>query len=233
MLRAPALPVLILLTLPLAAGATGFTPPDGCTLHMTVQTRGCVVANYYTCDSDAAGDRRTVFADKDGIFSLTRIHAETRWMETYSPVDGITDRLVPEAHAHASFTRLIETGRDDYDFAIVDSTGEVRRYRGHDRLTGETRRIDGRLLEVTESAVQVDSGTGEPLYARRGQQFIDRAQRLFFGGQETLEVPGSAPEVSNEGPVYFALPGEPGFAASTPEYDCDVLMTAAPPGRAG
>ncbi|MFB2532149.1 hypothetical protein ACEYYB_07730 [Paracoccus sp. p4-l81] len=227
------LPLLTVLTLPVAAGAAGFTPPEGCTLDLTMQGRGCVVANYYRCDGDAPGDRHSAFADREGVFYVSRIDTETRWMESYSPVTGVTERLVPDAHSHASFSRLLATGRDDFDFAVVGSNGELRRYRGHDQLTGETRVIDGEPLEVTSFAIDVMDGDGNILSSRRGQQFIHRAERLFFGGRDTTTTPGQPDVQSVEDPVSFARPGQPGFGDAKPQYDCDLLMTGAPIGGAG
>lgn len=234
MRRAPAaLAALTLALLPLAAGAGAFQPPEGCALDLTVQMRGCVLGHYYRCAADTPGDRWAAFLDRDGLFSVTRIDAETRWMESLDPVTGVTERLVPEAHAHASFTRLIETGRDDFDFAVVGSDGSLRRYRGHDLLTGETRTIDRQPLEVSNFAIDVLDVDGVLLYHREGSQFVDRARRLFFAGTDRLSVPGQPDENWNETPVSFATEGQPGFGAITPLYDCDVLLTGAPRGSAG
>ncbi len=40
------------------AAAATFTPPEGCTLELTVQSRGCSVTQYYHCSADAEGDQR-------------------------------------------------------------------------------------------------------------------------------------------------------------------------------
>lgn len=227
------LPLLTVLALPVTAGAASFSPPEGCTLDLTVQNRGCVVANYYTCAKDAAGDRWSAFADRDGIFYVTRIDAETRWMESFSPVSGVTDRLLPDAHDHASFSTLIATGRDDFDFATVDSNGEVRRYSGFDRLTGTARKVGGITLEVTEFEVVTRDASGTELSRRSGSEYISRAQRLFFGGTDTTREPGQPEVFSVNDPVSMARPGEPGFGEAKPQYDCDLLMTGQPTGEAG
>lgn len=211
---------------PLAALAGGFTPPEGCKLQMTVQQHGCTVANHYICAGDPAGDKWTAFADQDGVYYVTRLDIETRWMESRSTVTGETDQLVPEARDHASFSDLLSSGHDSFDFATISSTGEVRRYRGEDRLTGTTRVIDGVRLEETDFDMLVSDAAGREIITRSGRQFISREMRLFFGGSETILTPGGQPVYSNETPASFAFDGEPGFGAAEPEYDCDVLLTA-------
>ena len=45
---------LILLAAPTYAAT--FTPPTGCTAYLTVQSRGCLVSQFYTCEADAKGE---------------------------------------------------------------------------------------------------------------------------------------------------------------------------------
>lgn len=227
------LPLLTFVILPMAAGAASFAPPKGCTLDLTMQSRGCVVANYYHCEGDQPGDRWTAFADQAGIFYVNKIDAETRWLESYSPVTGVRDRLIPDAHDHASLKALLGSGRDDFDFAVMDSNGDLRRYKGSDTLTGETRTIDGLKLEVTDFEVRSFDAGGALMSTRIGRQYVSHDERLFFGGTETFEEQGQPPVKTVEDPVSFARPGEPGFGEATPHYDCDLLMTGRPTGQAG
>ena len=46
---------LILLAAPTSAAT--FAPPTGCTAYLTVQSRGCLVSQFYTCESDAKGEQ--------------------------------------------------------------------------------------------------------------------------------------------------------------------------------
>ena len=63
------------LLIPLAetavAGST-FQPPAGCSVFLTVQSRGCRVSNNYTCAADAAGDKWRADFDQEGLFFLRR-----------------------------------------------------------------------------------------------------------------------------------------------------------------
>jgi hypothetical protein len=217
--------VVLFSALPLAAEV--FTPPSGCTLTMTVQSRQCSVANYYSC-ATAPGDQWISYADGTGEYFVSRIDSETRWVESYSRDSGKTDRLSNASADNASFSALLETGRDDYDFITQSSSGEERRYAGYDLLTGAQVTIDGVPLERSEFDLTTYDGDGNFISRRHGQQYISRSLRSFFSDVEDFEnAYGDA--VHTEGaPVLFEFPGEPGFGATKPIYDCDALMTSAP-----
>lgn len=219
-----------MLTLP-AAAAT-FTPPGGCQLTVTVQNRGCSVSQYYVCAADPEGYQRSAIFGKDGLYHLSVIDGETRWIESQSPQTGLMDRLVEEAESHASFSRLLETGRDDFDFWTESNTGERLRHQGHDVLTGDTVQIDGQTLEQTEFELTTRSETGDVLIERRGSQFISREMGRFYGGVETTTDWTGARRETNDSPVTFSFPGEAGFGQTTPQFDCDQLMTQIPQERA-
>lgn len=212
--------------------AASFTPPAGCRLEVTVQNRGCSVSQYYRCDADPEGWQRSAIFDREGLRHLSTIDAETRWIESQNPRFGIMDRLVEQAESHASFSRLLETGRDDFDFMTESNTGERLRFQGHDVLTGETVEIDGVTLERTRFEVVTLSASGEVLMERSGQQFISREFGRFYGGVETTTDWTGARRETNDSPVTFSSPGEPGFGDTTPQYDCDQLMTQIPQERA-
>ena len=65
---------------------------------------------------------------------------------------------------------------------------------------------------------------GDVLIQRKGQQFISRAHGRFYGGIETSTDWTGAVQDANDSPVTFAFPGQPGFGATRPEYDCDLQM---------
>ncbi|WP_372800063.1 hypothetical protein [Paracoccus seriniphilus] len=205
--------------------AATFTVPQGCKLEVTVQNRGCSVGQYYRCSADPEGHQRSALFGQDGLTHLSRIDAETRWIESSDPDTGLEDMLVEESRDHASFTTLIETGRDDFDFWTVSGTGERLHHVGEDILTGETVTIDGVELEKTRFRLTTSDANGEVLITREGQQFINRAMRRFFGGIETQRDWTGERRETNDSPVLFSFPGEPGFGDTTPQFDCDQLMT--------
>lgn len=207
------------------AQAAGFATPQGCKLEVTVQNRGCSVGQYYRCSADPEGHQRSAMFGQDGLTHQSRIDAETRWIESSDPDTGLEDTLVEEARDHASFSTLLETGRDDFDFWTISDTGERLHHVGEDVLTGETVTIDGVELEKTRFRLTTSDAGGDVLITREGQQFISRSMRRFFGGIERQRDWTGEHRETNDSPVLFSFPGEPGFGETTPQFDCDQLMT--------
>lgn len=205
--------------------AASFTPPSGCRLEVTVQNRGCTVSQYYRCEADPEGWQRSAVFGQDGLFHLSTIDEETRWIESQSPMAGLSDMLVEEARDHASFSDLLETGRDDFDFWTLSSTGERLHQKGFDILTGETVEVDGQTLERTRFELTTRTEGGEVLIERKGSQYISREFGRFYGGVETTTDWTGARRETNDSPVLFSFDGEAGFGSTTPQFDCDQLLT--------
>lgn len=216
----------LLAAAPAAHAAPAFVPPAGCTLSMTVQQRSCTVAQHYTCAADKPGDQRVDYFTRDGLVYQSRIDAETRWMESTDPVAGLTDRLEPEAPDHASFAILLKTGKDDYEFWTVSDSGQRLRYSGGDQLTGEKVVIDGVPLELTVFAIDTYDADGALLNFSRGQQYISREHGRFYGGFTHTNIAGGKTIETEDSPVRFIRPGQPGFASIQPQYDCDLLTAS-------
>lgn len=216
--------VLALLATALPGHATNFTPPSGCTLELTAQNRSCSVTQYYRCSADPSGDQRSAIFGKDGLRHLSWIDAETRWMESTSPDTGLTDVLVQRSKDHASFSTLLETGSDDFDFWTESNTGERLRHVGRDDLTGKKVTIDGMALEETRFQLKTYDNAGELLIERTGQQFISREHGRFFGGVEEQSDWTGQDQKTNDTPVLFSLPGEEGFGDTEPKFDCEEIM---------
>lgn len=203
-----------------------FAAPQGCEVFATVQMRSCQVSQHYRCQGDAAGDQWAVYMDGQGPYYLSKIDAETRWLESYDLTTGEQDRLANEADP-ASFTTLLSTGRDDYDFTTESGTGEIRRFTGYDELTGERVTIDGVTLERTRFDLTAWDAEGQMLWHRKGRQLIHRDWRLFWADTEDFENSFGDRESLVDTPMQFALPGDKGFLATDPIYDCDELLTRA------
>ncbi|WP_176804852.1 hypothetical protein [Paracoccus isoporae] len=212
------------------AQAQQFGPPDGCALEMTVQLRGCVVAQHYRCEADAPGDQHVTYYNREGASYHSVIDAETRWLESNDLRTGLSDVLIEESADHASLTTLLRTGRDDFDFWTLSNTGERLRNIGEDRLTGETAVIDGVRLELTEFELRTFSEDGQLLIDSAGQQFVSRDHGRFYGGLKRSEDWTGAVQETNDTPVAFATPGEAGFGSTEPLYDCDMQMVRSGPG---
>ncbi|QXI62646.1 hypothetical protein CP157_00321 [Paracoccus marcusii] len=214
------------------AGAASFTPPAGCTLNVTVQNRSCTVSQYYTCSADPQGYQHSAHFGREGLYHLSTIDAETRWIESQSMSSGLIDRLVEEADDHASFSELLATGRDDFDFWTQTDDGQRLHHQGADTLTGETVTIDGQALERTRFRLTTRDAGGEVLITREGSQYISREFNRFYGGTETGSDWTGAKTETDDSPVLFTFPGEAGFGSTTPQFDCDQLLTQIPQERA-
>lgn len=214
----------LLLASPALAG--GFKAPEACQTTMTIQSRGCYVANYYSCSANP-GDLFRVDYDQEGPFYLSRIDSETQWIESTDLDDNTVQTLDPGAQDPASFTALTETGYDAFAFSLSKTNGEHTNVSGFDRLTGKTVKIDGVTLDQTEYEYTETDDQGEILRQSRGNEYILRDQRTFvsgssewWDGENWLPLEGS--------PVDFAFPGEKGFEATQPLFDCDAVMSGLP-----
>jgi|GEM_PF-916134 len=202
-----------------------FQVPPGCTAYVTVQLRNCQVAHQYRCAGDAPGDQWSVFLDGQGAYFATKIDAETRWIESVDMETGETDTLGPETDP-ASFSVLLRSGRDDFDFFTESTTGEVLRFVGYDQLTGGRAVIDGVPLERTTFSLTAYNMDGSLAWKREGQQFIHRDWRIFYSDRETFENGLGERFDTTDAPVEFDFPGDKGFLTTEPKFDCDVLSAS-------
>lgn len=211
------------LAMPASAGQ--FPLPQGCTAYATVQMRSCLVSQHYRCEGEPEGNQWAVQSDGQGPFFANLIDGETRWLQSYDLYTGEQDRL-GEENDPASFSELLERGRDDFDFFTESSYGELRRYVGHDRLTGQTTTIDGIVLEQTEFELTAYDSDGAEVWSRKGKQYVHRGWRIFFPGTEHFENAFGDKADTVENPMEFALPGDKGFLENEPKYDCDTLTAS-------
>lgn len=208
--------------LPVSAGT--FSLPQGCEAIVTVQQKACLVSHIFTCATDPQGYTRRVDLDMDGMTYVGSIDSETQWIESFSPRSGSTSLLGENPRDPASFSELLETGVDTYDFTTESDVFGVTRYVGTDRLTGETQTIDGVTLEQTEFDIRAFDSDGRQIWAAEGREFINRDWRVFLSGvRDVTDLNGSFSE--NDSPVTFAFPGEAGFLASEPQYDCGAILS--------
>jgi hypothetical protein len=208
-----------------AASAQTFTPPQGCTGFLTVQARGCKVSNHYRCDGDAPGEQWRADFDAEGPYFVSKIDYETQWVLSVDLISGTETQLAPDPADPASFSGLLATGTDSYDFGQTSATGETSRVRGFDTLTGRKVVIDGVELEETTFELRETRADGSVMHSGRGKEYIHRVWRLFLSGPSEWDG-GEGFRAVDRSPVTFAQPGEAGFMASKPEYDCDAQLAA-------
>lgn len=214
------------LGLPVPAYAGSFTPPEGCETFLTVQARQCRVSNHYTCSADPAGDQWRADFDQQGPFFLSRINSEAEWVESFDLGDLVTRQtLDPNPEDRASFSDLLATQIDTFAFGLTQDDGTRSKVSGFDRLTGRSVTIDGIVLAETEFEFTETDEAGAILRQSRGNEYVHRDWRLFFAGPSEWSAGDGTFLPIDGSPVQFIFPGEPGFAATEPLFDCDPLMT--------
>ncbi len=220
--------VLTVLSAPAFAQGATFVLPEGCTAYLTIQKRSCSVSHHFTCAGDAEGFQRRVDLDELGMTYLGMTDSETRWVESFHPMAGRTEYLMEPETDPASFSGLISTGRDSYDFR-TESSGTINRYVGEDRLTGVTVTIDGVTLEQTEYNIVAYDGSGTEVWRAAGNEFISREWNMFIGGTSAY-VTSSESFEADDTPVEFIFPGEPGFQSLLPKHGCGAILSGLPAG---
>jgi hypothetical protein len=207
-----------------------FTPPDGCTAYLSVQSRSCIVSHHWTCEADPEGVHWRIAMDSDGPFYLSMSDNEFRWLRNYNLRDGGTTTLIEPEEDPASLTDLLANGRDAMVYSTLteerDGATLIRNYTGFDALTGETVVVDGHKLLRTDFLYEYDLGFGPRRVS--GTQYVSEAWRLFFGGLETVTVADGGTFEADYSPMEFAEPGERGFLSMQPNYDCGDMMSALP-----
>jgi hypothetical protein len=213
---------------PLPALAGSFIPPEGCALNMTVQSRGCNVSNYYICTADAEGEQWRADFDQEGVFFQSKIDYDAQWIESYEINPPVKQVLEPNPADPASFSNLLETGYDSFDFALSKSNGQQSTVRGFDRLTGEDVVIDGVTLKRTEYEMTETAADGTILRQARGREFISADYRSFFAGLSKIMV-GDEWVPLDGTPMTFDFAGDRGFGATQPIFDCDAVLSLQKP----
>lgn len=214
---------LILPADPALAGT--WTAPEGCEVFLTVQAKACRVSQHYRCAADAAGDQWRADFDQEGVYFYSRIDAEGQWVESYDPVQQVLDAAAVDA---ARFSELLASGIDTWDFTLSKEDGSGSRAAGYDRLTGKKVVIDGITLSQTEVEFTEYDRAGTVLRRARGNEYVHPDWRLFFAGPGETDL-GDGQWLPIDGsPVEFIFPGEPGFLATQPIYDCDALTASLP-----
>jgi hypothetical protein len=218
--------ILSCLTVAAAPALAGtWSAPEGCEVFMTVQSKACRVSHYYRCTADAAGDQWRVDMDQEGPFFYSRINSEAEWVESYDPVRQVLD---PSPADRASFSELVASGIDTWDFTLSKEDGTGSRAAGYDRLTGKTVVIDGISLRQTEVEFTEYGLDGTVLRRARGNEYVNPDWRLFFAGPGETDL-GDGQWLPIDGsPVQFIFPGEEGFLSTQPMYDCDALTASLP-----
>lgn len=218
----------LMYVLPMAVQAGTFSPPKGCEGYVTVQMRSCQVTNFFRCNFDDPGVQNYVEFDSDGVSGYGKVDAEYQWLENWNYVLAEAEYLQRPATDPASFTGMLATGSDSYDFTMKSASGALIRYTGIDRLTGRSVKIDGVTLEETSFDMLETYQDGSSVWRGKGVDFIHREWRIFLAGQGAWSSDDERNGYDYT-PVTFTFPGENGFFTSEPHYDCDPHLAAHKP----
>jgi len=225
----------IAFSLPIASPAQAggeFTPPKGCEAFLTVQNRACSVTLLWRCDVAPGGDIWEATFSPDGLDSVVSYDRDYQWLDAAYSWDSSREEFSPPANDPISLGDLLATGLDTYDFTMRRATPDRLydiRVTGADMLTGDTVTIDGFVLDEVQTRLEIVDDTGFTEYASKGTQYLSRELGLFFLGPEEVSGPDGGTSLYNDGPIDIILPGEPGFGATTPLYDCNLLDAALTP----
>lgn len=209
------------------AGPRIFQLPAGCTAYLTVQSRDCTVDHHFTCSEDAPGVQRRVSLDESGMTYLGSIDAETQWLESFHPLSSHAERLEDQPADRASFSGLLATGEDSYDFRTLSDEIGTTRYVGRDSLTGRTVTIDGITLDETAYEIEALDEAGDVLWSSRGNEYISRDWQMFLSGTSRISTPSDSYDRDGT-PVEFIFPGEPGFQSINPKHGCGATLSSLP-----
>jgi hypothetical protein len=116
---------------------------------------------------------------------------------------------------------------DTFTFGLSRDDGSRSKVRGFDRLTGRVVVIDGITLQETEFQYEETDPEGNLMRRSRGNEYIHPDWRNFFAGPSEWDG-GDGYLPMNGSPVQFIFPGEPGFAATEPLYECDAVLSGLP-----
>lgn len=208
---------------PLAA-AEGFSPPKGCETFLTVQSRECSVSLLWRCEGGDGGPIWEADFSQDGLQSVVSYSSGYQWLDAVYMWDSSREEFVPPAIDPIDLDTLIATGIDTYDFTMRRSepqgTRDLRMV-GADQLTGRSVTIDGHALEAVATELRILREDGSVEYQSRGVQYLSHDLGLFFLGRETVTGSDGVATDYDGTPVDIIRPGEPGFGASVPLYDCN------------
>lgn len=214
---------LLLVTLAAPAGAADFALPDGCAAFLTVQSKGCSVTVLWRCDVSTDGSFTEASFGPDGLETLVSYSANYQWLDSVYTWDSSREAFLPPAADPIDLAALLETGIDTYDFTMrrtePGASYDVR-VTGADALTGRTTKIDGYTFEIVDTRLEITGENGAVEYKADGQQYFSRELGHFFLGPETVFATDGSATDYDSAPIDIIRPGEPGFASSTPLYEC-------------
>ena len=204
-----------------------FDLPEGCSAYLTIQTEACSVDHIFTCEGDAEGTQRRVSIGENGLSYVGQIDSETQWLESLHLGSGHAEQLSEEVTDRASFSELVESGIDTYDFTTESEEVGQTRYVGQDSLTGQQVTIDGVTLDETQYNITAYDADGEVKWSAEGNEYISQRFRMFLSGSSTITTERGSFD-NEDNPVEFIFETEAGFLSKFPKYGCGETLSSAP-----
>ena len=207
------------------AAAQEFELPQGCEGYLTIQSQSCSVSHYFRCGDDQAGEQRRATLDEEGLTYVGRISSEAEWLESFHLRSAHTERMSSASSDPMSMSELLANDIDTWNFVTESREIGDSQYVGFDRLTGESIEIDGVTLLRTEYALTAFDGNGTEIWKSEGSEFVSPEWRMFIGGTSTYITSDDRFD-SDDTPVEFIFPGEPGYLSVNPKFGCGVQMSS-------
>lgn len=198
--------------------------PAACEPVVTVQARGCSVETVLRCNDPAGWPWRAEVFDAEGLRYVSSFTKDFVQVQVRLPAIGLAFDYDPELSSSTPPVEMAETGHGvervkgfmsfgGQSLAVV-TYNEIRRVEPLD--------LDGRRL-VSFRVVGTRT-TSPPLQAEAHDfmNYLDPETGALFGGESLL--PGPDGKLSQDGrPAALAFPGDPGFDAKVPVFDCGNL----------
>ena len=203
--------------------AEDFAVPEGCSPILSVQSQACEVNLIWTCDLAPAGDKWDAYFDLDGLQSIVNYSDRYAWLESRYFWDNSTEVPYGEPVDAISLPTLLLKNVDTYDFQLQrtdDSGTRILHVTGKDYLTGNEITIDGKLLQEVIFDVTITEADGSLFYKDSGVQYYYPEKAVFLSGLGTWSDPQGGGDYDST-PAQISLPGEPGFADTTPRFGCE------------
>ncbi len=85
--------------------------------------------------------------------------------------------------------------------------------------------IDGVALDETSYTIRSQAEDGTLLWSAEGNEYLSRDWRLFLSGAGRTTF-GEETVDSDDTPVEFIEPGEPGFLSPDPKHGCNATLSS-------
>lgn len=198
--------------------------PAACQPVITIQARGCSVETVLRCNDPAGWPWRAEVHDAEGLRYVSSFTKDFVQVQVSLPGIALAFDYDPSQSSSTAPSEMAETGhgveRVKGFMSLGDQSLTVMTYNEITRVAALE--VDGR--DLVSFRVVGTRTTTPPLRAEPHDfmNYFDVETGALFGGESLL--PGPDGKLSLEGrPAALAFPGDPGFDAKVPVFDCGNL----------